>query len=209
MADGQRPVVEATPRTEVRGVAARLLTVDDVVALSAAGAFGEGEKVELIDGRLYLSPSEGVRHLDHSGRVGDALFKLLSTTGLDRDWRLIPNLSLRISPVRLLQPDWAVVKRGVLEVERRFPGPADVALAVEIADSSLLFDEGDKKELYAEARLSDYWVVRIGPGDVRICREPEGGLYKFDRVARPGEGVAPLFALGREIAITDLTGPAG
>ncbi len=197
---------DSPPRSDVRGVAPRLLTVGDVLALSAARAFAEGEKVELIDGRLYVSPSEGVRHLSGSARVGQVLYELLHSTGLLSQWQLVPNLSLQISEARLLQPDWAVVRRGVLETEKRLPGPADVALAVEIADTSLLFDEGDKKELYAEAGLREYWVLRIGPGDVRICREPDGGLYKSDRVARPGETVTPLFAAGCEIAIAALTG---
>src|ERR1700754_3362719 len=122
MADGQRTPQETTPRNEVRGVAPRLLTVDDVLALSAARAFAEGEKVELIDGRLYVSPSEGVGHLGGSTRVGEALYGLLYSTGLIGQWHLTPNLSLRISNTRLLQPDWAIVRRGVLEIEKRLPG---------------------------------------------------------------------------------------
>lgn len=206
MADGQALSSSASPRTEVRGVSARLLTVDDVLALSAARAFAEGEKVELIDGRLYVSPSEGVGHLDFSGRVGEMLYRLLASTGLIDEWRLIPNLSLRISDHRLLQPDWAVVRRGVLEIEKRLPGPADVALAVEIADTSLLFDEGDKKELYAEAGLQEYWVLRVGPGGLRVCRQPDGGLYRFDQVMQAGDSLAPLFAADSAIEIAALLG---
>jgi len=164
MADGQSLSASHQPRTEVQGVAPRLLTVDDLLALSAARVFIEGEKVELIDGRLYVSPSEGSQHLTGSGRVNECLGALLRSTGLDSEWWLIPNLSLRISDTRLLQPDWAIVRRGVLEIEKRLPGPDDLALAIEIADTSLRFDEGDKKELYAEAGLGEYWVLRLGPG---------------------------------------------
>jgi Uma2 family endonuclease len=207
MADGQASLaVEPRLRAELHGVAPRLLTVDDVLALSAAGAFAEAEKVELIDGRLWVSPSESVGHLAGSGRVGEALAALLKSTGLDRDWWLIPNLTLRVTETRLLQPGWAIIRRGVLETEKRLPIAADLALAVEIADASLRFDEGDKRELYAEAGLAEYWIVRVSAGGVRVCADPRDGVFFADEVKHAGDVIAPLFAPGADVSVADLTG---
>ena len=41
------------------------------------------------------------------------------------------------------------------------PLAEDVLLVVEVADSSLGFDTGEKADLYAAAGIADYWVVDV------------------------------------------------
>lgn len=62
-------------------------------------------------------------------------------------------------------------------------------MVIEIADSSLSFDEGAKLRLYAAAAIPVYLIVDI-PGDrVRVHREPEASAasYRVRRDHRRGE----------------------
>ena len=47
------------------------------------------------------------------------------------------------------------------DYSRGRPLAEDVLLVVEVADSSLAFDAGEKADLYAAAGIADYWVVNV------------------------------------------------
>lgn len=174
--------------------------------MSEAGVFAETEHVDLIDGRLWASPSDGIGHMRATGGAGEAIGDLIRHPDLRQAWILIPNASIRISDHRLFSADWTVISRAAMR-EDRLPRPEDVALVIEAADTSLAFDEGDKKEIYAEAGVRELWIVRVAKGDLRVCREPSAdGVWGFDRIFRADETVAPLFAPGAAISVKALLG---
>ena len=70
--------------------------------------------------------------------------------------------------------------------------PEDVLLLIEVADSSLAFDRGEKAELYASAGIADYWIVNIPDSCAEVRRRPEGGAYREIQVYRPGQEVRPM-----------------
>lgn len=191
----------------IRGAEERLLTAEDLIAMSEAGVFAETEHVDLIDGRLWVRPSDGIGHMRATGGAGEAVQRLLiASPALSSQWILIPNASIRISDHRLFSADWAVISRAAMR-EERLPQPEDVALVIEAADTSLAFDEGDKKEIYAEAGIRELWIVRVAKGDARVCREPGAdGVWGFDRIFGADETVAPRFAPGAAISVRALLG---
>ena len=54
------------------------------------------------------------------------------------------------------------------------PGPADVLLVVEVADSSLAYDLGVKVPLYARHGIPEVWVIDATTRQTRVFREPVG-----------------------------------
>jgi Uma2 family endonuclease len=83
------------------------------------------------------------------------------------------------------EPDLAWVIRRHYEVR---PQPEDIQLIVEVADSSLEYDRGEKANLYAAAGIKDYWIVNVAAECVEVYREPEGGRYrKRETVQAPAE----------------------
>jgi Uma2 family endonuclease len=54
------------------------------------------------------------------------------------------------------------------------PTAQDVLLIVEVADSSLAYDRGEKAALYARAGIADYWVVNIPDRAIEVRRNPAG-----------------------------------
>jgi Uma2 family endonuclease len=79
------------------------------------------------------------------------------------------------------EPDAVVLARPGTETLGANPKPADVLLAIEIADSSLRFDLRTKAALYARAGIEDYWVIDIPGRRIVVHREPSAGRYRSGR----------------------------
>ena len=88
------------------------------------------------------------------------------------------------------EPDVAwVVER---DYSRRRPTADDVLLIVEVAESSLDYDTGEKAELYAAAGIKDYWVVDVAAQVIEVRRELEGSRYRSLVAYRDDEPIRPL-----------------
>jgi Uma2 family endonuclease len=72
------------------------------------------------------------------------------------------------------------------------PGTEHLFLAIEVSDSSLGFDRGDKKDAYALRGVPEYWLLNLRDHEMEIYREPAGDRYgSIDKVSAEGF-VAPL-----------------
>jgi Uma2 family endonuclease len=58
-------------------------------------------------------------------------------------------------------PDLAVVVGPRDAYATRRPTAADAVLVVEVADTTLATDRGDKADRYAAARLANYWILNL------------------------------------------------
>jgi Uma2 family endonuclease len=56
--------------------------------------------------------------------------------------------------------------------EPYYPGSPDVALLVEVGDSSLSQDQGIKKRLYARSGFPIYWIVNLADRRIEVYTEP-------------------------------------
>src|SRR5207248_1906552 len=88
----------------------------------------------------------------------------------------------------------------------RFPGPSDVLLVVEVADSSLTHDRTLKLPAYAAASIPEYWIVNLPEGQLEVYREPADGEYRSRRIYRSGEAVESLWVPGLALEVSDLLG---
>jgi Uma2 family endonuclease len=178
----------------------RLFDVEEYLAMGAAGVFGEGENVELIDGRLVVSPSEGSAHFGTNGAVNEIMTAIARDLG---SVRYYVNATVELTTRRVLNPDGMMLAKGVLRPPT-LPKPEDVKLIVEVADRSIAYDEGLKKGLYAEAEVQELWIVRVPHRDLHVLRNPVNGLYLDERILHPGESLAPLFAPNHVVEIAAL-----
>jgi Uma2 family endonuclease len=60
------------------------------------------------------------------------------------------------------------------------PGAADISLVIEISDTSLGFDLGEKLALYKAAGIAEYWVVDLNARVVHCFVAP---AYRHQRVS--------------------------
>jgi hypothetical protein len=82
-------------------------------------------------------------------------------------------------------------------------------LAIEVAESSIEYDRGEKSTLYAEAGVPEYWVLNLVDRELEVFRDPVEGIYR--RHFRRGERARCAIRLARPRArgLNTLSGRVG
>ena len=97
---------------------------------------------------------------------------------------------IQLDDFTMPEPDIAVIRRR--SVNDLAPVlPSDVYLLVEVADSSLEFDLGEKLARYAAAGIPEVWVANLRAGELVVNTEPEGTAYANVRVIPLDGTVSP------------------
>jgi Uma2 family endonuclease len=148
------------------------LTVADYHRLGTAGILGEDDRVELLEGQLVDMSPIGPRH----ALAIDALTELLVMAAAGQATVRVQN-PIVLNHWSEPQPDFTLVRRPWAGYPDAHPGPSDVLLLIEVADSSLDFDLGPKLELYARAGIREVWIVDLTTDGVLAHRDPDGGHH--------------------------------
>ena len=84
--------------------------------------------------------------------------------------------------------------------------PADVAFLVEVSESTLDRDQGEKLSAYATGNIPVYWIVNLVDSQVEVYTGPCPEGYRSRQVFNPGQTV-PVVIDGIEvgrIAVADI-----
>jgi Uma2 family endonuclease len=92
------------------------------------------------------------------------------------------------------EPDIVWVVRG--DYFERRPTEKEVLLLIEVADSSLAYDRGEKAGLYAAAGITDYWVVNLIERSIEVHRQPVNRYYRSVCGFTGNEEIRPLVLPG-------------
>ncbi len=106
------------------------------------------------------------------------------------------------------EPDLAVTDEPNTAYADRHPGPDDLLLVVEVADTTLEFDRVRKAELYARAGIREYWVADIVGRQLFVHRGPTDAAYAEVVVYSEDETVTPIAAPDSAIRVGDFMPPA-
>jgi len=161
-------------------------TAEDFYRAAASGEFEDPDRLELIHGRLTRL-MQGERHANLRVRVSRRLQRALSPPFFVRDENPL-HIALDGEPV----PDLMLNHQE--EYAGRHPEPEDVALLVEVADSTVEYDTGEKALLYAQAGIADYWVVLAEAQAVLVFRQPMLDGYKEVLRLSGADILSPLVA---------------
>jgi Uma2 family endonuclease len=179
----------------------RPISVDEFDKMAELGIIGPDERVELVDGRIVPLEPMNPPHASIVARIADALHRRLSGHALI--WQQLPIVVTdRSKPL----PDVALVRKQADYYGTRLPGPADVIAVVEVSDTRLAFDRGEKLRLYAKAAIPEYWVVDVNARAIEVFREPHDLGYAPPAVAKPGDMVAFAAFADRAFAVEELVG---
>jgi Uma2 family endonuclease len=146
----------------------RPFTVGEYHRLTEIGVLTEDDPVELLEGWIVFKMPHNPRHDNTVYRLQDRLVKLLPP-----DW-LVRVQSAMTTADSEPEPDIAVAAGPVTRYDTRHPGPEDVTLVVEVADTSLGRDRQDKLRLYARAGVQVYWIVNLVDLRVEVYTDPSG-----------------------------------
>src|SRR5262245_1271212 len=164
----------------------RRFTADEFLRMAQVGILCEDDRLELIDGEVVEMSPIGLAHLAAVSSANRALVMATGVTAIVQ-----PPGAMRLDLYHEPEPDLALLKpRADFYVSRR-PGPADVLLVIEVADSSLDYDRDVKAPLYARAGIPEYWLGDLNAGVVERYLSPDRGAYRRVEQLRPGQSVAP------------------
>ncbi len=174
----------------------RKLDADEYYRMAETGVFGENDRVELIDAGLIDMAPIGQGHAATVNGLAEALFVACARRAI-----ISSQNSIRLDRWNAPQPDLAVLRRRAdFYATGERPGPADVLLLVEVADSSLRFDRTVKLPLYARAGIAELWIVDMKRRVLEAHRNPVGDGYREMATHQEGEQLALLLA--PEIMVT-------
>ncbi len=178
-------------------VPVRRFTVDEYHRMFEAGILVEEDDVELLEG--WIVPRMP-RNPAHDGMISIVMMDLL-TPRLPADYHCRGQSSITTSESEPL-PDIAVVRGAKRVFVARHPGPADMAMVVEVADSSLDRDRTIKIRIYARDSVPVYWIVNLVDRQIEVHTDPTGPdpapTYRTRRIYRPGD-LVPFVVDGREL----------
>ncbi len=181
----------------------RRWTFDEYLRLAEEGIIGPDERTELIDGEIIPMSPAGRRHSAVTRRLNNWLSRLLAGEAEVGMQDTLP-LPGRNGP----EPDIAVFRPREDEYLDHDATPDDILLVIEVAESSLSFDRGVKRVMYATAGIAEYWLVDLRRKAVIVYREPNGGEYRDERRFSLGESWTSPALGGREVRVEDVLGPA-
>ena len=175
-------------------------TVDDFARMGEAGILTEGDRVELIDGEVREMTPIGPPH----AWIVDRLTVLVAA-------RLPETAHLRVQgPIRLgrhtePQPDLSVARRKQAYTNRH-PDADDLLLVIEVSDSSLQYDRGEKVPRYGKAGVPETWLVDVSARTVTAYTGPGPEGYARERVLRCGERITASAVAELDFAVDDIFG---
>ena len=156
--------------TAAEGLARRAFTVDDVWAMIRAGMIDPDERFELIGGEIVPMSRRDLAHETLRKWLNERLVK-----DLPDPVQTAAMTIFYLSDETFIGPDFVVYPRdsGLENLS-----PDTCLLAIEVADSSLVYDLGRKARLYAEFGIGELWVFDVKARQVTVHRTPVDGVYQ-------------------------------
>ena len=174
---------------------AKRFTLDEYHRLGELGFFYEDDHIELINGEIIEMASKGIAHETSLRKLWKELPKILGDKAT-----LQSQAPITLPPNSEPEPDFAIVQNRADDYLSAHPKPTDVLLVMEVADSSLAYDQDVKIPLYAKAGITDYWIFNLFDNYLEAYSEPyqdNQGRYGYSnkRIFLPNEIITfPCFS---------------
>jgi Uma2 family endonuclease len=172
------------------------LSVDQYHAMIHAGILTDDDPVELLEGWLVAKMPKNPLHRAVTRLIRQALERLVPAA-----WYVDSQEPITTDDSEP-EPDAVVVRGETRHYLDRHPGPQDIGLVIEVADTTLQRDRGFKKRLYARAGIPVYWIVNLPDNQCEVYTEPSGPEPQPDYRQHQNYGasdVIPVMLAGVEI----------
>ena len=179
----------------------RRFDVDDYYRMAAAGILTPEDRVELIEGEIVDMAPIGSEHAATTDILNELVTRAVATAQAQVRVQGPLRLDRRNEP----QPDLLLLRPRADRYRATHPTAADVLLLIEVADSSLAFDRGQKLALYARHGVPEVWIVDLVGRAIEICRTPSATGYAERRRLSEGD-LTPALVPGLTISLAELLG---
>ena len=169
------------------------MSLGEYEAMVASGALATSKRLHLINGYLVAKMTQNPPHAIVDELLGLALARILPA---DRYH------ARSAKPVRIPgrdsepEPDRSVARGTPRDFGDHHPEPHEIALVVEIADSSLADDRKLAAHVYGPAGIPVYWIVNVAERQVEVYSEPAPTGYRSVEVIAE-DGSVPVTVDGQ------------
>ena len=146
------------------------ISVAQFEAMDRHDLFGPDEKLELIHGLITRKAPIKPPHATCTAKL-----MYLLVARCNSPWTLRCQLPVVLTADSRPQPDFVVARGTPDDYSDAHPTPAQIALVVEVSETTLAFDLGVKLALYAAAKIPEYWVVDLTGRRLHVHTLPRGG----------------------------------
>jgi len=179
-------------------------SAEELYRLLSLGFF-DGQRVELIEGKILLMASQSNWHALSIKLAEDRLNSIFGPNY----WVRI-QMSLDLTPFSVPDPDLAVIP-GSPRDNAINKNPTSALLVVEVSETTLVHDRKRKASLYAKVGIADYWIVNLEKRFLEVYRNPAqdetkdfGFGYQDVQYLEPSDEIAPLALPQARIKVADL-----
>ena len=152
---------------------------------------------ELIEGEIIEVSPESPLHRSTSDSIAEYLRGLLQ--GKAKVFESHPITLDNSEP----EPDISIVRLPNSNYRDRHPYPQDIYWLIEISNTTLETDLNQKKRIYANAGINEYWIINLKDIELIVFREASGNDYKTKNTFNDGM-IAPIPFPNTEIEISEL-----
>jgi Uma2 family endonuclease len=173
------------------------LSVEQYHKMAQVGILTDDDPVELLEGLLVIKMTKNRAHSMSTRKTRETLAEALPS-----GWHVDsqePITTAHSEP----EPDVFVVRGKPEDYPDRHPYPEDIALIIEVSDTTLQRDRTLKLRIYAQARIPLYWILNLQERQLEAHTDPHGSGDKADyhqpSIYRETDAV-PLVIEGQEVA---------
>lgn len=171
---------------------------EDYHKMLEAGVLSEDDRVELIGGEIVDMTPIGWRHV----RTVNRLTMLLTGAAAGNGYVVSVQNPILLGPRDEPEPDIAVIR----ERPEALPAAEDVALIVEVSETTLAYDRDIKLPLYAEVGIPEVWILDLHGRKVWVHSNPAPNGYRTSQPVEPGGQLHSETVEGLSISVEEVLG---
>lgn len=152
--------------------------------LGEANIFAPDSRLELIEGEILEMAPIGFYHSGHVNRLNKLFSRLINEQAI-----ISVQNPLQLSDLSEPEPDFMLLRPDADDYMTRHPSANDVLLLIEVADSSLYYDQNEKLHLYARHAIAEYWLLNLNDYCLEVYRQPHHDLYQQKTTLHKGDNI--------------------
>ncbi len=162
----------------------RILSVADYHKMIEANILGEDDSVELIYGQLI---NMSAVNSSHSGRVNRISSFFIRNLSPEKYVICVQNPITLTDENSEPEPDIVITRYREDFYTESHPVPADIHILIEVSNTTLNYDRKVKTKLYAEAKISEYWIINTDKAEIEVYKQAKNGKYSDVKKYKKGD----------------------